>query len=65
MLGYRCVYTSGHSTFALKDDKERLEAIISCRTMKKLKFLPEEGMKVIAVGKFITYLGGITISNCY
>lgn len=55
--GYRGPHASGHAYFALKDDKARLEAVIWRGFMDKLKFPPEEGMEVIAVGKLTTYPG--------
>ncbi|ATP13161.1 exodeoxyribonuclease VII large subunit [Bartonella henselae] len=55
--GYRGAHASGHAYFALKDDKARLEAVIWRGIMEKLKFPPEEGMEVIAVGKLTTYPG--------
>ncbi|WP_273756787.1 exodeoxyribonuclease VII large subunit [Bartonella sp. MM73XJBT] len=55
--GYRGPHASGHAYFALKDDKARLEAVIWRGFMEKLKFPPEEGMEVIAVGKLTTYPG--------
>ncbi|MBI0009304.1 exodeoxyribonuclease VII large subunit, partial [Bartonella sp. M0193] len=55
--GYRGPHASGHAYFALKDDKARLEAVIWRGVMGKLKFLPEEGMEVIATGKLTTYPG--------
>ncbi|AGF76151.1 exodeoxyribonuclease VII large subunit [Bartonella vinsonii] len=55
--GYRGAHASGHAYFALKDDRARLEAVIWRGMMEKLKFPPEEGMEVIAVGKLTTYPG--------
>ncbi|WP_336279566.1 exodeoxyribonuclease VII large subunit [Bartonella sp. CB175] len=55
--GYRGAHASGHAYFALKDDKARLEAVIWRGVMGKLKFPPEEGMEVIAVGKLTTFPG--------
>ncbi|EJF84931.1 exodeoxyribonuclease 7 large subunit [Bartonella elizabethae Re6043vi] len=55
--GYRGAHASGHAYFALKDDKARLEAVIWRGSLEKLKFPPEEGMEVVAVGKLTTYLG--------
>ncbi|WP_406604194.1 exodeoxyribonuclease VII large subunit [Bartonella gliris] len=55
--GYRGAHASGHAYFALKDDKARLEAVIWRGVMEKLKFPPEEGLEVIAVGKLTTYPG--------
>ncbi|EJF75618.1 exodeoxyribonuclease VII large subunit [Bartonella alsatica] len=55
--GYRGIHASGHAYFALKDDKARLEAVIWRGIMEKLRFPPEEGMEVVAVGKLTTYPG--------
>lgn len=55
--GYRGPHSSGHAYFALKDDRARLEAVIWRGTFSKLKFLPEEGLEVIASGKLTTYPG--------
>ncbi len=55
--GYRGPHSSGHAYFALKDDRARLEAVIWRGTMARLRFLPEEGMEVIATGKLTTYPG--------
>lgn len=55
--GYRGPHSSGHSYFALKDDRARLEAVIWRGVASKLKHLPEEGLEVIATGKLTTYPG--------
>jgi exodeoxyribonuclease VII large subunit len=55
--GYRGPHSSGHAYFSLKDDKARLEAVVWRGSMSKLKFLPEEGMEVIATGKLTTFPG--------
>ncbi|WP_413154378.1 exodeoxyribonuclease VII large subunit [Bartonella sp. cb54] len=55
--GYRGPHASGHAYFALKDDKARLEAVIWRGVMGNLKFPPEEGMEVVAVGKLTTFSG--------
>ncbi len=55
--GYRGPHSSGHAYFALKDEKARLEAVIWRGSFSKLKFRPEEGLEVIAVGKLTTYPG--------
>lgn len=55
--GYRGPQSSGHAYFALKDDKARLEAVIWRSAMGRLKFMPEEGMEIIASGKLSTYPG--------
>lgn len=55
--GFRGVHSSGHCYFALKDDRARLEAVIWRSTVQRLRFLPEEGMEVIATGKLSTFAG--------
>ena len=55
--GYRGPHTSGHAYFALKDERSRLEAVIWRGVFSKLKFLPEEGLEIIASGKLTTYPG--------
>ena len=55
--GYRGPHSSGHAYFALKDDRARLEAVIWRGVFSKLKFLPQEGLEIIATGKLTTYPG--------
>ncbi|EKF20600.1 exodeoxyribonuclease VII large subunit [Nitratireductor pacificus] len=55
--GYRGPHSSGHAYFALKDDRARLEAVIWRGVFSKLKFLPQEGLEVVATGKLTTYPG--------
>lgn len=55
--GYRGPHSSGHAYFSLKDERARLEAVIWRGVFSKLKFLPEEGLEVIASGKLTTYPG--------
>ncbi|MEZ5810058.1 MAG: exodeoxyribonuclease VII large subunit [Rhizobiaceae bacterium] len=55
--GYRGPHSSGHAYFALKDERARIEAVIWRGVFSKLKFLPEEGLEVIATGKLTTYPG--------
>ena len=55
--GYRGPHSSGHSYFSIKDEKARIEAVIWRGQASKMKFLPEEGMEVIASGKLTTYPG--------
>ncbi len=55
--GYRGPHSSGHAYFALKDDRARLEAVIWRTTFARLRFRPEEGMEVIAIGKLTTFPG--------
>ncbi|PRD41836.1 exodeoxyribonuclease VII large subunit [Phyllobacterium phragmitis] len=55
--GYRGPHSSGHAYFSLKDDRARIEAVIWRGSMSRMRFLPEEGMEVIATGKLTTYSG--------
>lgn len=55
--GFRGVHSSGHAYFALKDDRSRLEAVIWRSTVQRLRFMPEEGLEVIATGKLSTFAG--------
>ncbi len=47
----------GTVTFALKDDKSKIEAVIWKGVFSRLRFKPEEGMEVIAQGKITTFPG--------
>lgn len=55
--GYRGPHSSGHAYFSLKDDKARMDAVVWRGVFSKLRFKPEEGMEVIAVGKLSTFPG--------
>lgn len=48
-------HSSGHMYFSLKDDKSRLRCVMFKGQAKLLKFLPEEGMKVIIKGYISLY----------
>lgn len=49
------VYPSGHHYFTLKDDSGALRCVIFRSNAVKLKFKPENGMKVIAMGRITVY----------
>lgn len=55
--GFRGVHGSGHAYFALKDDKARLEAVVWRSTLQRLRFMPEEGLEIVATGKLSTFAG--------
>jgi exodeoxyribonuclease VII large subunit len=55
--GYRGPHSSGHSYFALKDDRAKIDAIIWRGVAGRIKHPPEEGLEVIATGKLTTYPG--------
>lgn len=48
-------YSSGHLYFSLKDDKCVISAVMFKYAASQLKFIPENGMKVICRGKITLY----------
>lgn len=44
-------YRSGHLYFSLKDDSSAIKAVMFSREASRLRFKPENGMKVLAVGR--------------
>ena len=51
---FTCHY-SGHLYFSLKDDSSQIRAVMFRSSAQKLKFMPEEGMKVIVHGYVDVY----------
>ncbi|MFJ7307047.1 exodeoxyribonuclease VII large subunit [Peribacillus frigoritolerans] len=51
-------HTSGHMYFTLKDEKARLLSIMFAANNKGMKFLPENGMKVLVKGDISLYEAG-------
>ena len=49
------VYPSGHHYFTLKDEGGALKCVMFRASAVKLKFKPENGMKVIAMGRITVY----------
>lgn len=48
-------YKSGHFYLTLKDEKSSLKAVMFSGANKRLRFMPEDGMQVIAVGKISVF----------
>lgn len=48
-------YRTGHLYFTLKDDLSAVRAVMFNSSAKRLKFMPEDGMKVIARGRVSVY----------
>ena len=49
------VYPSGHHYFTLKDEAASLKCVMFKGSAMRLRFRPENGMKVIAMGKITVY----------
>ena len=49
------VYPSGHHYFTIKDDQSALKCVMFRSSAIKVKFKPEAGMQVIALGKISVY----------
>ena len=48
-------WSSGHLYFTLKDDRAQLRGVMFRTTVQRLKFKPEDGMRVIARGRLSVY----------
>lgn len=51
-------HTSGHMYFTLKDEKARLLSVMFAANNKGMKFLPENGMKILVKGDISLYEAG-------
>ncbi len=49
------IYPSGHHYFTVKDEEATLKAVMFRRDASRLRFKPESGMKVIALGRITVY----------
>lgn len=48
-------HTRGHYYFTLKDETSRINAVMFASQVLKMKFLPEDGMKVLVTGRISVY----------
>jgi exodeoxyribonuclease VII large subunit len=55
--GFRGQHSSGHAYFTIKDERAKIDAVIWKGVFSGLRFKPEEGLEVIAMGRVTTYPG--------
>ena len=48
-------HTRGHYYFTLKDEKSRVNAVMFASSVKNIKFMPNDGMKVVVTGRISVY----------
>ena len=48
-------HTRGHMYFTIKDENSRINAVMFASSASKLKFMPEDGMKVLVTGRISVY----------
>lgn len=48
-------HSRGHYYFTIKDEEARINAVMFSTNVKKIKFLPQDGMKILATGKISVY----------
>ena len=48
-------WSSGHLYFTMKDDRAQLRGVMFRTTVQRLKFKPEDGMRVVARGRLSVY----------
>jgi len=48
-------YKSGHLYLSLKDDKCLIKAVMFAQSARRLRFMPQDGMKIIARGRVSVY----------
>lgn len=51
-------YKSGHLYFSLKDDRAVVKAVMFAQHARRLRFMPENGMKVLVRGRVSVYEAG-------
>ncbi len=55
LVNYKRHFPSNHAYFSIKDEKSQLGCMMYSSNVDKLKFTPEDGMKVICKGEFSYY----------
>lgn len=50
-----CHYKSGHMYFTIKDSESALKAVMFAQAASRLKFVPEDGMSIVAAGNIVVY----------
>lgn len=48
-------HTRGHYYFTIKDEGSRINAVMFASQVNKLNFIPEDGMKIMAIGRISVY----------
>ena len=48
-------HSRGHYYFTLKDEGSRINAIMFASSTRKIKFMPQDGMKVLVTGKISVF----------
>lgn len=52
---FKYQYVSGHMYFTIKDSESVLKAVMFASAASRLKFIPEDGMSVVAIGNIAVY----------
>ncbi len=52
---FKLYYSSGHMYFTLKDENSQLKSVMFSSYASRLKFMPENGMRVICSGRISVY----------
>ncbi|MDB5559298.1 MAG: exodeoxyribonuclease large subunit [Enterovirga sp.] len=58
--GYRGPHASGHAYFCIKDRDARIDAVIWKSAFGRMRFKPQEGLEVVAIGRITTFPGKST-----
>ncbi|MEG0026091.1 MAG: exodeoxyribonuclease VII large subunit [Bacilli bacterium] len=48
-------HSTGHLYFSIKDENSKIDAIMFNKNTSKLKFIPQEGIKVLVIGRISIY----------